>query len=411
MGKQSLIEQAIQQNKVRRAIVNFVANYNEFVTIHNRNPRSYNPDEKSLYIARYRYTNPKNLNDEEIKYLQDNLIVIKEVKLAVENFVKEYKDYVKRYGCEPTIITEPSLYSKMNMYTNPKYLTEGDIQYLQKNGIEINLFDKTKSIREKVKSFVAEYNVFVNQHQRNPLYNESDEYEKKLYIKHLRYTGLNNKRGLNELEKKYIEDNLIKVSIRLSIKKFVEDYITFVSTKHREPKTNIIEESVLHERILRNTNSKKLNQDEINYLQQNDISVGEYDKVVKLSVKLFVKDYKNFIKTYKHLPVPNSTNMDEVMLCLQLGKYTNPKYINQAEKEYLIANDIELCDTTVQIRRNIKKFVEDYAEYIKIFRRKPRCRGDEYERRLYFRWQYYTNKENIKDFNNNEIEYLNQNGI
>ncbi|MFQ6724082.1 MAG: hypothetical protein ACLRFE_01935 [Clostridia bacterium] len=403
-------------NLVRKVVKKFVAEYKEFVEENGREPKKQN--ETNFYYKKIYYTNSKNLTEAEIRYLEENGISVRTfdrsdpIGKGVKNFVQEYKDLIEKNGRKPRYETERGLYDKMIRYTNPKNLSDDDIKYLKENGIEIRSLDKTNSIRESVIKFVQEYNAFVTSNGRNPLQSSGIKIEEKLSVKYRICMDSANKLNLNDVEKQYIEDNLIKISVRHIIKNLVDNYKDFVITKGREPKSGLAGEHNLYTRIVKNTNPDNLNPDEIKYLELNGISVGDYNEVVRLSIKLFVREYMHFIKVFKRVPNIKSSSTEEVKLYLQFAKYSNEKNINNAEKEFLKQNNIEVKeDKFLKIRRSVREFVREYNDYISTFNRKPKYDGDKCEQRLYRKIKYYTKPERLLDFTDEEIEYLQANGI
>ena len=107
------LARGLDVDNVRVQLKRFVEKFNEFVTKHRREPKaSERPknqeekDEKNLYTSWLRYRQAKNLNADEINYLQEHGIEDLEeytdtVRKAVKNFVEKFNGFVSEYKKNP----------------------------------------------------------------------------------------------------------------------------------------------------------------------------------------------------------------------------------------------------------------------------------------------------------------------
>jgi len=283
----------LESDNVRESLKIFVDKFNMFVIENKRYPRCYQKpidkeqeDEKNLYHLWRKYRNPENLEHaNEIQYIQENLVKASKdsIREAVKNFVEDFNKFVlenKRYPLcyknptDKTSIYERNLYNRWIVYRNPENLeNEEEIQYIDKNLIKEN-------VREILKQFVDEFNLFVLEHKRVPTSvkdttTSEKRDERNLYQKWYQYRNLANLE--NEDEIRYIQENLIKLpQIRVEVKEFVEKFNKFVADNKRQPSSSPKnqEERNLYKQWKKYTQAKNLkHQDEIDYLQDNGISI------------------------------------------------------------------------------------------------------------------------------------------
>lgn len=147
---------------VRLDIKRFVYRYLKFVNTYGRKPQSGgNLDkEKSLYALWAKYTNSKNLESEEEKYLISKGFEIRaskkrefveegEIRSIVKEFIKDYLEFIDTYNKHPQqrgiLPNENGLYLRWLKYTDPSNINEKEKEYLISNGINIREIKTKKS--------------------------------------------------------------------------------------------------------------------------------------------------------------------------------------------------------------------------------------------------------------------------
>ena len=145
----------VSADNVRKVVKKFVEKYNNFVKTHNRKPKKgISKEEDSLYGQYLRYTNPKYLNEEEIKYVKINLKKVEFVRESLIIFVRDYLKYVEKYNCNPksnsTDDEGKMLYSRFAYYTYAPNIKNIEIQYLLDNGIKVRGLDKLEKYNRKL---------------------------------------------------------------------------------------------------------------------------------------------------------------------------------------------------------------------------------------------------------------------
>lgn len=342
-------------DNIRVEVKRFVADYISFVKTNKRAPKSKRTKERSIYLRWLKYTNQENLTSEELQYIRDNdigirekIVIEDEVGLAVKEFVKDCLEFYKKNKRKPSSTTELPLYRRYLRYTNPKNLNEAERRYILDNNIERYSKD---IIRPTIKQFVERLERFINDHKRMPRKSVEDPEERKLYGQFYRYTA-DPSTNLNEFEKMYLrEHNVVKFDkdtyVRDDLQIFVREFNEFVRDFGRLPKRTL--EENLYRRWLKYTNADNLSKAEIAYLKENNIEIREIvDDNIKLELKKFVLRYNAFIKKYNRRPKKISKLDDELeakeerRLYKLWIKYSNADNINSKETEYLKANGIEV---------------------------------------------------------------------
>ena len=336
-------------------------------------------------------------------YDQDN------IRFSVKKFVQEFlafKEKSNRYPRKSADKDENSLYTRWSIYTNPHNLNEDEKKFINANNIKS---PKEDVIHNYIIDFVNDYLEFIQKYHRKPRHRGSEPGETNLYQKLLKYT---NPANINEEERQFIESHSIEIrekqtieNIRQSIIIFVDDFIKFKEVYKRNPRSTT--ESALYQRWFKYTNLPDLTNEEIKYLQDNDIEFLKKD-IVRKSVKCFVAEYLNFVEKFHRTPNKSGTESGEGLLYNKTLTYLNPDNLSIEEQKYIQENGIKLrCEE--KIRPAIIKFVNEYLEFIQKFKRKPRKRGPEdRELSLYQRHKMYTDPKNV---NEEEQLYLKQHNI
>jgi len=217
-------------DKVRVELKRFVEKFNTFVIKNNRYPIKYkNPqnqeerDESNLRSLWGKYK-IKNLNPDEIDYLQENLIQLTNdvVRQSVKNFVEKFNAFVTKYNRYPKAYKNPKnqeerdesrLYDRWIEYRNVKNLkNKYEIRYLEANGIEV-VEEYTDTVRQVVKNFVQKFNAFVTKYKRNPrkIINPENQEEKDEFNLYILWRKYRQAKNLNPDEIPYLKANGIKV--------------------------------------------------------------------------------------------------------------------------------------------------------------------------------------------------------
>lgn len=222
------------------------------------------------------------------------------VRVDLKQFVEKFNAFIKekkhfpRYtptiGTQEEINIERNLYHRWKRWINDKNLNNYEIEYLHKHGIETidPELAKKDPVRPELKQLVTEYNEFIKVHDRAPgdvrkyrlELTEEEKYEYKLYHRHFRWTKV---ASLNEDEKKYIKDNLMRDFIRIALRKFVARFNAFVKATGRMPRSNSYgvdkEERNLYKMWGKWSHKiGNLNEYEVQYLKDNNIPIKSLDK-------------------------------------------------------------------------------------------------------------------------------------
>ena len=276
--EKTLIQREIRRNKydkdnVRFRLKSFVEDFNAFVKENGRTPVDSKEGEHAIYLRWHKYTNSKELNKEEVEYLQKHLVKLDGISNTMKKFVKDYKEFIKINGRKPKVSSEDkderNLQRKYQYYKNPKHFNSKEIEYLTNEGI-------ISPVRDFLINFVAEFNTFVEKNGRGPRYKIRSERE--LYTRWRRVLNLDN---WNDEEKEYLQTYLAKTdNIRSCVKNFATDYVNFRNNYNREPscKSEIVEEHKLYEKYRWYCSDEKLSNEEIAYLQKHGIKVVKIKK-------------------------------------------------------------------------------------------------------------------------------------
>ena len=141
---------------IKYYLVQFVEEYNEFVKTHNRCPSQFGSEKNdaTLYQRWIHYCKHRtNLTDEEIVYLENNLIQIRKLRQYVVEFVNQYLAFKKEKGREPSSslkvpTPERNLAISVHRYKYKLKLTEDEIEYLKEIGIDVRACRQTLQDKE-----------------------------------------------------------------------------------------------------------------------------------------------------------------------------------------------------------------------------------------------------------------------
>ena len=412
-----------QKYVIRQVVKDFVSEYVSFVDSKKREPKNSRTDdaERHLYSKWIKYGDSKNLNDAEIKYIKGNGIELRDertVRTVVKKFVEDYNSFVRANGRKPKRRgnnKEDGLYQRFCIYTNPHNINEQELKYLEKNGIDIRYEEiDTDNIRTEIKKFVKDYLSFVSENKREPKSNKNS-LENGLYQRYRKYTNPDN---ITEEELLYLKDNNIQIQvvedIRKSVINFVAEYNEFVLKYKREPErvssNSDVNEERLYSKWLTYANPENLSEDELKYICNNGITLR--DNKIRAEVKSFVEEFLKFIEKENRLPQRRKSNYEDNLYHKWL-RHTNPHSLYVEEIEYLKEHNIELRNEN--IRQEVKTFVSEYIAFFEKYKRKPKKVSPfsdqqeiTIEKRLYKKWLKWTNSENV---NEEETQYLKANNI
>jgi len=221
----------IKPPMIRDVVKQFVTDFNDFVIKYKRAPNAYkNPknkeeqNEKNLYARWRRYRQADGLeNEDEIKYLKDNLIQPPNVREVVKQFVEEFNFWISGHNRIPNQRPqnatelenreEINLYAKWRRYRLAKNLNQDEQDYLKANGIDV-IEEYIDTVRKEVKQFVADFNTFVIIKKRPPQSSskkkpgQENKDELSLYKKWCKYRQAKN---LNRDEQDYLKEHGIQV--------------------------------------------------------------------------------------------------------------------------------------------------------------------------------------------------------
>ena len=137
----------VSTDNIRKKVKEFVKEYNEFIEMYGRKPKNGNTkEENSLYSKYLRYTNPEKLNNEELIYVNNNLIKVKKIRDALKTSVADYLNFVQTHGRKPRNNSsnheETLLYGRIWTYTYAPNIRNEEIQYLLDHGLKVRGIDK-----------------------------------------------------------------------------------------------------------------------------------------------------------------------------------------------------------------------------------------------------------------------------
>ena len=336
-----------------------------------------------------------------------------EVREEVKNFANEWNAFVEKhyripmYGCvDPE---EVELYNKRMEEFSPHNITKDEELYLKRN------LAKSK-IRKAVVQHVKVYNEYVLINGCPPrisgqIVDRDDVFDKLPY--------LNRPINLSEYEQKYIEENTIKVVVRIDLRKFITQFNDFVQKNGRYPKRSKTDkmEDALYKAWWRYTKSETLTDKEKEYFNKMIINLAkdeaEEDKNNKSKIKnaiiLFVNNYKLFIQTYGSEPKRCGTRPNEVELYKQKWRFTQRKYLSNDDAKYLMENGFNITESIENVRNSIIKLVNNYTEFVQTYGSEPKYSGTRPgERDLCRRKRRLTQIGNVTP---EEIKYLRENGF
>ena len=334
-----------------------------------------------------------------------------EVREEIKNFAIEWNAFVEKhyripmYGCvDPE---EVELYNKRMEEFSPYKITEDEELYLKNN------LAKSK-VRKAVVNHVIAYNEYVLIHGRTPrisgqVVDRGDVFDKLPY--------LNRPLNLNEYERKYIEENTIKVVVRFELRKFVHNFNDFVQKNGRYPKRSTTDkmEDALYKAWWRYNKLETLTDKEKEYFNEKIINLAtaetkeDNNNKIKNTIIAFVNDYKLFIQTYGSEPKRSGTKPNEVELYKQKWRLTQEKHLSSDDVKYLIENGFNITKNVENVRNTIIKFVNEYTGFVQTYGFEPKYSGTKPgERELYRRKRRLRQIENLKP---EEIKYLEANGF
>lgn len=256
-----------------------------------------------------------------------------------------------------------------------------------------NVYD-TDGVRKSLKKFVEDFNSFVSIYGRPPIDRKEE------HAIYLRWINYRNKDNLTEVEKTYLDENLVKLeSVSVPMMEFVKEFKRFIEIHGRKP--SIVGESKeknLYRRYAYYKKEKNFNEDQIVFLKANGIISADN---VRDAIKKFVTEFNDFVETHRRYPIQGK----DKALCAKWRVYTDPKNLNKEELEY-VQTRLAKSDN---IRQKVKEFVEKYNRFISTYNKKPKYSSEDKEERylceLYYR---YTNAKYLRD---EEIEFIESRGI
>lgn len=289
----------------------FVQDYLEFYRIHKRNPKT----TEDLYSRWFKWTNSKNLNEEQKNYLVEHGIEFRitsqdNINVALLKFVSEYLEFCEKYGRKPHnnekstkgyIDGEDSLYQRWRGWTDSeKKLTKEEKEYLEAHGIKIRVKVPVRvdGIRSSCVEFVKRWEDFIKKYNRTPtetrsLKNAKDavEGESALYNTYLEWTDPTGRRKSPTPEEiEYLKTHNIEIrkakkkvgNVRQELIDIVEKYFEFVKKYGRPPNYKKIDGYIEGEIQLynnlndwKNPTRKNLNEDEIRYLEERGFKLSK----------------------------------------------------------------------------------------------------------------------------------------
>lgn len=259
------------------------------------------------------------------KYDTDN------VRFSVKYLVRDFNAFYLEHKRPPLDNSkeEHPLYLRWHKYRDFDNLNEEEKEYYQKNIVDMG------NISWLLQKFVNDFNAFYEKYNRFPSQNAKTEEELSVYS---RYRYYSKKYNCNKEELQLLKDNGIipKDNVRKCVIKFVDEYNDFVSTYNRKPNTKSKEERNLCSKYHRYTTVENINKDEIVYIEKNMIKVSD----VRESVKLFVKQYLDFVSKYNKVPANNSNDDKENSLYSRHWFYTNALNLTEDEIKFILDNNI-----------------------------------------------------------------------
>lgn len=328
---------------VRTVVKKFVEEYNKFLLIHNRKPNSNNPEEASLYLKHRNYCSDKFSSEQEIEYINNNLLKFN-VRTAIVNFVNDFNKFVienKRVPSSASVGEECNLYTKWKFYLRLESLNEDEIKYIENNLVVHYIMPKkTKrdNVRLTLKNFVQDFNAFINKNGRLPKSTVKNKEERLIYSQWLYFS---NPKNVNQEELEYIDKLLVKRdNVSIYVKRFVDDYNNFVKKYNRHPQQKrSSEESLIYRRWLLYTKTKTLNDEEVEYIKKN---LNDMSNVRSFIVN-FVEKYNAFIEEHHRKPSYYvKRDSEERNLSKKLYDITHLRMLTESEIEYLNLFNIEV---------------------------------------------------------------------
>lgn len=351
---------------VRFIVKDFIEKYIIFVNTHHKHPQAKGSieGESALYSLWIKYTNPKNINEEEKQFIINNIDYheLDNIRLEVKDFVKRYLNFVNSFGRRPYNDgeLERNLYGLWTRYTNPKNINSEEERFLINNGFEM------RHVKKKSKDI----------------------------------------------------DN-----IRFPVKRFVEKYLKFVNTYHKHPqqKGNIEDEDSLYQLWITYANPENLNKEEQQFLIDNGIKMRKIQKVqdnIRPCIKEFIEEYLELSKKLNKLNLEYGDFEHNPLLRRKWLKYTDKENLSSEEERYILKHGLSLREvkritkSADNIRESLKQFVKEYLDFISNYNKRPEYNGKgPKEQSLYDRWRKFTGPTSPKKLNSDEITYLQQNGI
>ena len=323
--------------EIRGSVINFVLVYNEFVYKYGKQPQSggSRPKENEIYQAyMYRFVVPK-ITEKEKNFIEDNIISLK-IRDEVKDFVNQWNAFVDKYYRIPKRGSldpkEKALYTKRVEDFAFKRVTKEEWHYLEKN------LQQSK-VGQIIINYVEDYNEFVLLHGHAPRHNGEKPNEKNIYERGVKLTK---KQRLNEYERKYIDENAIKVIIRDVVIEFIEKFNKFVQSNERYPSHNSKnkDECSLYEMWCLFRDADILTPGEKEYYKNNLLTIDKLQ--AKPTIRQFVKNYKEFVQTYGAEPTRSGKNPNEIALYKQKWRYTKIKYISLIDAKFLTRNGFKV---------------------------------------------------------------------
>lgn len=193
------------KQEVRIQVIDFVREFNEFVTEYKRLPSASfkNKSERSLWSKYFRYTVKGEVSEMEKEYIKQNLKSI-EIRQSLMDAVQNYNKFIETYKRKPqfngTEKNELSIVIALKKVISLEDLTEQEKKYIK---YELN---RLYFIRCSVIDFLKEYKDFKAMYKREPISTVTDDnFERNLAIRiHAYKSGI---RKLNRYEIDYLEYN------------------------------------------------------------------------------------------------------------------------------------------------------------------------------------------------------------
>ena len=265
------------------------------------------------------------------------------VRDEIREFVKEWNSFVEKYyrmpmyGCIDPY--EVELYNKRMIDYAPHNITQDEELYFQ-------CYLARSKVRRVVVMHVRAYNEFVLLYGYVPRKSEGRIRDNKFD----KWSCISQPSNLSECEKKYIEENTIKVKVRIELRKFISEFNAFVKKHNKYPSgvSTDKEERRLYHVWVKFRQPDAMTEYEKEYYKNNIATITKtktgIDKslIVKISIINFVKNYNEFVQTYGREPRRCGTNPNEVELYKQKWRYTQMKNLKPVDAEYLTAQGFKV---------------------------------------------------------------------